>query len=564
MTNVLKRTLIAAAILLAACGKQVAPDNGLPLAFAPADTPYAFANLEPTPAPVLAAQSQTMQLVWPAVFARYDALLAEAEALPERPKKIARALLDELRTRDTHDKLREIGIKPDARFAFYGVGLVPVARMELGDPAAFKATVARVEAKVGEKLATGKTGTQEYWQIGNEQIAFILAIEGTHLVATLWAPDASDAVKQTLLGLTRPAQSLADSGKLQAIAKQYGYVPYGEGYFDTVALVQRLSTTPTGSDLEIAKSMHLPSDSAITDPVCKAEILGIAQNFPRLVFGAENVEPHKATIGMQLELAPSLAKAVAEALTPAPGSGAANDALIDFSVSLPLLKLKDFWIKQAEAVAAKPYACASLASLNKSFADSQAKLDRTIPPPFSDLTGARMTLSKFAPRSSGGTPEVTGKLLIGSSNPLAAIGMAQLALPALKDLKITTDGTPVALPVGVAPAAVPPLTVAVSDKAIAIAAGKGEEAGLRDFLNAPAATPPVVLRMRFSGAIYGMMSHYAEFFKGSLPADKRDQIEQQQQLFAIYEKLLHSIDIRIEANAQGIAMHEVVETGVAQ
>ncbi len=563
MIITLKRTLIAAAILLAACGKQAAPNNDLPLAFAPADTPYAFANLEPTPAPVLAAQSQTMQVLWPAVFARYDALLNDAEALPERPKKIAHALLDELRTRDSHEKLREIGIKPDARFAFYGVGLVPVARVELGDPAAFKAMIARVESKVGEKMPTGKTGAQEYWQLGNEHIAFILAIENTHLVASVWAPDASDAVKQALLGLSRPAQSLADSGKLQAIAKQYGYAPYGEGYFDAVALVQRLSSAPTGSDLEIAKSMHLPSEGAITDAVCKSEILGIAQNFPRVVFGAEKIEPHKATVGMQLELAPALAKSLGDALTPAPGGDASSDALVDFSIALPLLKLKDFWIKQAEAVAAKPYACASLASLNKSFADSRTKLDRTIPPPFSDLTGARITLSKFNARGAGGVPDVGGKLLIGSSNPLAAIGMAQLAVPALKDVKITTDGNPVAVPAGVAPAAVPPLAIAVNDKAIAIAAGKGEDAGLHDFLVAPAAATPTVMHMHFSGAIYGAMSHYAELLKASLPAAKRDQAEQQQQLFAVYEKFLRSIDIRIETNAQGIALHEVVETGTA-
>src|SRR5215468_4003815 len=97
--------LAASAVLLAACSgsKQPAVDTSLPLVFAPADTPYAFANLEPSPAQVLAAQSKRMQMMWPSVFGMYDEMLANAEALPERPKKIARALLDELRTRDTLD-----------------------------------------------------------------------------------------------------------------------------------------------------------------------------------------------------------------------------------------------------------------------------------------------------------------------------------------------------------------------------------------------------------------------------------------------------------------------------
>ena len=40
---------------------------------------------------------------------------------------------------------------------------------------------------------------------------------------------------------------------------------------------------------------------------------------------------------------------------------------------------------------------------------------------------------------------------------------------------------PLSLPAGIAPGA-PPVTIAVSDKAIAIATGKGEETGLAEFL----------------------------------------------------------------------------------
>jgi len=553
--------LALGSVLLVACGnKPPANDNTLPLAFAPADTPYAFANLEPTPAAVLAAQSKRMQAMWPTVFAMYDDILADAGTLPERPKKILSALLDELRTRDTLDKLREIGVKPDAHFALYGVGLVPVMRIELGDPAAFKAVIARVEAKVGEQVPTGKTGAQDYWQIGSDQVAFVFALEGTHLVATFWPTDASDAVKQALLGLTRPARNLVEAGTLQALAKQYGYTPHGAGYFDTVALVQRLSAAPTGSDLEIAKALHLPTEGAITDPACKAEILGIAQNFPRVVVGTESLTADKVTVGMQLEIAAPLAKSIADTITPAPGSAAASDALLDVSISLPLLKLKDFWIKQAEAAAAKPYACASLAGLNRAFRDSKAKVDTTIPPPLSELVGARLVLTKFAPPAPGNAkPDFAGKVLYASSNPLGAIGMAQLALPGLKDVKITPDGNPVALPANIAPAGIPPLTIALNDKAIALAAGKGEEAGLHDFLIAPAATTPVFMRLHMNGAIYGQMSRFTELFKGRLPAGKRDRFEQQQKLYAIYEKLLRSIDFRFEADASGVAMHETVE-----
>ncbi len=419
---------IVAAAVLAACGKSQTANNDLPLAFAPADTPYAYANLEPTPKDILDHSSKQMQAIWPTIFGMYDNMLKHTGKLDARTTRIAAAILDELRPRDSLDKLREIGFKPDGHVALYGVGLIPVLRMELGDPAAFRAMVARIETKVGEKIPTGRTGDQDYWQIGDGDVSAIFAVQNSHFVATLWANGVNDTVKQALLGVTRPAKNLADAGTLQALAKQYHYTPYGEGYFDTVALVQRLADAPTGTDLEIAKGLKLPTEGAITDPVCKHEILDIAHKFPRIVLGVESAAPQKMKIGAQLEIETTLAQQLMTVLTAAPGTGVAAQGLLDFSVSLPVLKLKDFWIKQAAAVVAKPFACASLSKLNDEFRDSKAKVDVTIPPPFSDLTGVRFTLTKVEPRGSG-MPDFAGKVLMATNNPLAALGMAQMGMP---------------------------------------------------------------------------------------------------------------------------------------
>src|ERR1700730_5940158 len=175
------------------------------------------------PVAVTEQWSKRMQEYWPSLFGMYDGMLRQAsdkgDAQSLRFVKIARVLLDEIKTRDSLDKWREIGFKPDARVALYGVGMVPVMRLELGNPGAFRAEVARIEEKLGEKLALAKTGDQEYWQHDNDKLAAVVAIEGTHLVATVLPPTASDALKQTRLGITRPAQNLAASGALQALAK---------------------------------------------------------------------------------------------------------------------------------------------------------------------------------------------------------------------------------------------------------------------------------------------------------------------------------------------------------
>src|SRR5882724_543254 len=253
--------LALSAGLLAACGNRQDSADA-PLAFVPADTPYVYANLEPMPAAVIEQSSRRMQESWPALFGMYDGLLRQVsdksdkgDAQSQRFLNIARALLDEIRTRDSMDKWRAIGFKPEARVAIYGIGMIPVLRLELSDPAAFKAEVARIEQILGEKIPLAKSGDQEYWQVGSEKLVAVVAVEGTHLVATVLPPNADDALKRTLLGITRPPQNLAAAGTLQALAKQYAYSPYGEGFIDFVRLAERLSSVPSGSDAEFAKAM---------------------------------------------------------------------------------------------------------------------------------------------------------------------------------------------------------------------------------------------------------------------------------------------------------------------
>ncbi|MGH8041210.1 MAG: hypothetical protein ACREPN_04100, partial [Rudaea sp.] len=520
-------------------------------------------NLEPMPAAVTTQWSKHMQEYLPVLATNYERMLdtlASTKTSPDDARfiKIARVLVNELKTHANWDKLRAIGFKPAARVVFYGVGLAPVLRVELGDAAAFKAEVARIEQQTGEKLTVAKTGNQEYWQVGSDKAMAIVAVEGSHLVVTFAPANANDTLKQTLLGMTRPAQSLADAGTLQALARQYGYSPYGEGFVDFTRLAARLSNPLAGSDLEIAKAFGVPTSGI--DAQCKNEYAALAEKFPRWVMGAQELTPRRVRIDAQMELEPALAKQLAAAMTAAPGTGAAGEGIVDISVAVPLLKLKDFWIAQADAVAAKPFACAQLTELNASFAQMKAKLDITVPPPFSDLTGLRFVLDKAEPRT-GSMPDFAGRLLYGSSNPAAALAMAQLTVPGLKDLKVAADSKPVALPLppGMLPANAPPLFVAMSDKAIAVGAGTGEDAKLGAFLAAPAATEPEFLRVHFSGAMYGLLGRFTQQVSAKLPPDKAAQIANQSQLFNIYEKWIRSADITFTANASGIALQETVE-----
>lgn len=549
--------LAVAAFALAACNKPPATSDA-PLAFAPADTPYAYANLEPVPAAFTDAWSRPMQDYWPQMFTMYQTLLDDAKpGLDPRTSRIAHALLDEVRTHAGWDKLKEIGLKPDGKVALYGVGLVPVLRLELGNADAFRAEIAKVEKAAGETLPVAKTGTQEYWQVGNGRLAAAIAIVNSHLVVSLLPPNADDKLKQTLLGLARPAQDLASAGTLEQLARQKGYSPHGAGFVDFGKLVARLSKPLEGSDAEFASALGLPALS--TDDACRAEFADIAHTFPRLTIGAEEMSAQRLRVATQFEIEGALAQRFAAAIGAAPGSADANVGAIDIGVALPVLKLRDFWVAQAQAVAARPYRCAALSALNDMFAESKAKVDVTVPPPFSDLTGLRVTLDRFVAGSAGAMPDFAGKLLIGSSNPLAALAMAQLAVPGLQKLKLAADSKPVAVPADIVPVKTPPLFAAMSDKAIALAAGADQSPALGAYLSAPAAKDAVFVRLHFSGIVYAWMAQSFATMKSVLPPEKQKEFELQEKLFATYQKWLRASDIGVTAAADGIVMRQSIE-----
>lgn len=547
---------IALLLALAGCGKK--PDASSPLAFVPADTPYVFANLEPVPQPVVDQWSQMTRQLWPLSQSMYQRMLDKAETQDATAVKAARALLEEVSQHMTAGTTEQLGIKGNAHVAIYGIGVLPVVRLELANTDALRAAIARVEAKAGSKLPVARLGELDYWTLSLDKMQMLLAIVDQQLVVTFAPATASEDLRKQLLGLTRPAKSL-DAETLTTLNKRYGYTPYSSGYVDFVRLVEFLGDDANPVRRELAGAVFgekLPT----MDPTCKTEVRAIAGKFPRVVMGYTSLTPKQMAIHVQLEMDPALAKDFAASLVGAPGTAGKAEGLVDFALAVPVLKQKTFWLKQAKAVVDQPYACADLADVNESFAKLKQSLDTTIPPPASDLSGFRMVLNKLDFAGGVDKPDMTGKLIVALTNPAGAVAMAQLALPSLKDVKLLPDGKPVALPADMAPAPVPPLFIAMNDQAIALSAGSGEEATLSAFLTAPAAAEPVFLRMRFTGAMYARLGGVFDAMGPLIPQEQRADIETQKQMFALYEKWIDHAEFTMTARNDGVSLLETVET----
>ncbi|WP_440223666.1 hypothetical protein ACQQ2N_00300 [Dokdonella sp. MW10] len=558
LDNRLLRTAVLGGLLaLAACGKK--DDDASPLAFVPADTPFVIANIETAPDATVAAWSRQMQAAWPSIIGLYEQMLAtptpdDADPRVQTARRVAQALIDEVKQRNTPEKWAEVGLGPKSRGALYGVGLVPVMRVELGDPDAFRAMVARVETAGGAKLGTLEVGGQAVWTIDVEKVRGLIAIQDRHLVASLLPVGADDALVRRVLGLDKPEQNLAGTGALAKLEKEEGYKPYGSGWIDLRRVVALVDKDPGYQ----AFAKLVSEAPAPIDDTCRSELDGVVAQMPRLVLGYTRLEPTHMDMTMRLDLAAPIAQSLQTLSVPPPGSAAPAGALYDIAFSLPVLKIKDFLLARIEPVVATPFKCPAFADWNVKAVELKEQLSQFVPPPLSDFTGLRVTLDRFA-WPADGEPDVAARVLVASSNPAAIVGMAQLAVPALAELKLAADGQPVKLPEGLIPDSMgfaPDVSVAMNDKALAFATAGGDLPG---YLAAPAASDGQLMRTAYTGSFYTLLGDLMTRFSAMLPEKERANLDQQRELYALYAQWFKHFDVHVNATPKGLEIVQKVE-----
>src|SRR5690606_17146740 len=112
-----------------------------------------------------------------------------------------------------------------------------------------------------------------------------------------------------------------------------------------------------------------------------------------LVMGYTALDGQHMASHSRLDLDSELASALQKLSSPPAGSAAASTALYDISMSLPILKIKDFLIARSNAIVDAPFRCPALASWNDAAAEAKQQLSQIVPPPLSDMTGLRLMIN---------------------------------------------------------------------------------------------------------------------------------------------------------------------------
>lgn len=518
----LRLAAIAAVSLLTltACGKDESPPaaqdsrNSL-LAYVPAGTPYLGGNLEPIPNDVIDSFLQKME----PLTATLQTELVEAKAKLEShvessdtPGKLLLAVLQEVDGKLNRAGLESLGLDLQAYKVFYGMGPFPVARMGLLDAGTLDATIQRILDRAGISAPKLNFQGQDYWRLAADEVgdhhsdfpaAVYVAILEDHLAISVFPTTAESELLPAFLGTRMPDAADAES-RLQAISQKYGYTPYFAGLVDLQLLADEFLNP--GSLLARSIGPEHADELAALSQECNAEFRGIIAHTPRLVMGSTELKPN--AIGMQyvVETEPAIAQQLLALVTDLPLPAALSSRLLEFSFGLKVGQVRDFLREKAMAITQAPYQCEHLQSLNEFAAEGQAQLDKPMPPLVNNFRGLRLSLSKL---KMGETipAAVEGLLAVHVEQPEMFVGMAQMFLPDLSTLNLVKGNPPVQLPASLLPMPDAVAFAAMSESAIGVSIGPGEENALLPYLEQKSSATGTLLAVNYDTAAYLDFTH---------------------------------------------------------
>lgn len=446
VSNGVRLAAVLAAVLavsFAACGAQN-PKTQRPAArllrHVPADTPYFFAVLEPTPRAEL-EQYLAMQR---RSFHIRRLRLSEKQADRAMPP-VVNALLDELEANLSVEGLDRLGIGAGATMALYGIGILPALRVEIKDARAVEALVGRMVAVAkGPPARTDSHGKVWQFPVGR-RATVVVAVTDTELLAGVAPTGDLPWFLDRLHGDADPGPSLNDSPRLDEIMTTYRLSPRFVSWIELAAAT--VASTSDGSLM--SRQWHaLAETPRELSEACKHELVSLFGHMPRLVFGALETSVVKQRFMAMLELDPDLARELSSLRVSAVGVGAALGASIaSFGVAADVPRLLAMLKARAQRQLQAPSRCPELIGLNELAQNLDAELSKPMPPWVKDLRGFAAELGDLQGGAIG--PKIRGAAVVSAADPIRLIDLAKHFLPQLPSINPPPDGKPVKVPGGI-------------------------------------------------------------------------------------------------------------------
>jgi len=449
------RTLIliaGIALLFTACNREsdqasaVKENTNVLLAYAPADTAYVFANLEPTPAEITDAYIARFQPVLDVLSSKLTEFQADYDAgnyQDNMMAKLATAVLDELGGSMSSDNLENLGISMQTHHAFYAMGVFPVIRLGLIDEQKLRTAIANIETKMGFEIPVKDLNGTSYWSVSEDDmpVGVYIAILDQHLAISVFPTNAEDSLLASFLGQEMPAQSMASTNTLGIMNSKKGYTGYGSGIIDIQKIADEMLNPDSATHSFLGPDVDF--DTSSLDAVCIAEARAMVAKAPRMTAGTTKLTANEIGMRYELEIENSLASGLAALVSDTPVA-VDGDHLLSGSLALQIGKLRNFVLEKANAIVASPFECEMLQEMNQGAAEAATQLNIPMPPMVNNLMGARILLDEL--NVVGEIPQGDGLLAIHVDKPEMFVGMASMMVPGFDELDLPNQSKPVRIP----------------------------------------------------------------------------------------------------------------------
>jgi hypothetical protein len=512
-----------ALLLLGACGEREVPPaagsgNEL-LSYVPAETPYLLANLEPPPEEVIDVYLDRLQPVLDSMQSQLSRARAgmeqdsatrdaagDSEPAPRSQQPgvhFTHALLKELDGKLNRAGLESMGFDLRSHKVLYGMGAFPVVRLGLADPVALRATIDRILDAAGIDVPEQSFQGRGFWRLSDDDAeahaGLYIAVLDDHLAISFFPPMAEQELLPLFLGLQLPDNSDA-AARLAELNAGHGYTPHGSGILDLRLLADRFLQPGTVASRVLAEAGVF--DAETLPEVCVTEIHGIIENTPRITMGTTELSPSAIAVQYRVDTPATLADQLTGLVARIPAIDAASTKALEFAFGMKFGAVRDFLREKAAAIDSDPYQCEHLADINDRAAEALAGLEQPMPPFVNNFRGLRISLSEIIFGDDMVPETARGHVAVHVEQPQMFVGMAQMFLPDLSELSIAPGEPPVRLPESLAPMPETATFAAMSDEAIGLAVGEGEEAELPEFLDRKPGPKGVFMAANYDMANY--------------------------------------------------------------
>lgn len=539
-----------------------------PLDYVPADTPYLLAN-EQRPS---AQQSAVMDLMVSGMsldsvrmnlrslrvemnaFADPESLdeedpdaaadVAEHEAIDGGA--IVDLLIAEFDAMQGWSDLSRLGLDARGLFAAYGLGLVPVLRMELSDVEKFRAFVARLETSGGLQFAQWGGRKQPMWALPMDGVALVIAIADGHAVFSVLPADSS-AEERALL-LAKPARALGHAG-LKRFNRENGVLALVSGYLDFARIVHRMTAVPSALEQRLVSS--LGGEWPDAGEACGSEMRALAAIAPRITAGYTRFDARAIDMRVVWELREDLAAQLTELKSAAPALD--HRSLITLALAVEPVKAIEFAQRQVAAVAEQPFTCEDLLPLNDSIARLGRDLNAVPLGLLLGLQGLAYSVDEFQASEDGIPERIEFSAAVQTSQPDMLLGWLLMSTPQIAEAGLLPDGRPVTVENLQVPM-VGKLSLVQSDNLLAGATGPQAPQRLADLAKARPVQPAPLIGARVSGEFYSTLGGFLQL---TLQGGQGDQDMQDLQL--MMQRIgaeVDLIDMRLSLTRRGLEIYQ--------